>query len=312
MFDTERTEKNNDGISRRLAHASNANDAHLKLDGSSQDLLLLQKDHAMYTQITSHFEQSARVAVRATNPRLHRSSPKLRPGLLIALLCCIASPAFAQVTLGSAQSFGALAGSTVTNTGPTAISGDVGVSPGTAITGFPPGTATSLHSADATASQAQTDLVTAYNAAAGEACTTSLTGQDLGGLTLTHGVYCFASSAGLTGTLTLDLQGDPNAFFLIQIASTLTTANNSTVVLANTGGATCASNVFWQVGSSATLDTNSSFAGSILAFTSITINTNAQLSGNALARNGAVTLANNSVSVCTTLTPVTLQEFSVD
>lgn len=265
----------------------------------------------MYIQTTSALEQSTHVAARAANSSLNRRYLGLRPGVLIALLFCIATPAFAQVTLGSAQSFGVLAGSTVTNTGPTVITGDVGVSPGTAITGFPPGTATSLHSADATAMQAQSDLTAAYNAAAGEACTTPLTG-DLGGMTLTPGVYCYSSSAGLTGTLTLDLQGDPNAFFVIQIGSTLTTANNSSVVLTNSGSATCANNVFWQVGSSATLGTGSSFEGSILALTSITLNTNTQLSGNALARNGAVTLANDTVSVCAATVPVRLQEFSVD
>ncbi|HEX3122205.1 MAG TPA: ice-binding family protein [Rhodanobacteraceae bacterium] len=233
-------------------------------------------------------------------------------GTLLAL--CIATPAIGQVSLGSAQSFAVLGGSTITNTGSTAITGDVGVSPGSAITGFPPGVVTggTLHAADATASQAQTDLNIAYGAAAGAACTTSLTGQDLGGLTLTPGVYCFSSSAALTGTLTLNLQGNPNAFFLIQIASTLTTASLSSVVLSNTGGPACAPNLFWQVGSSATLGSNSSFQGSILALTSITMTTSAQLSGNALAENGAVTLDTNAISVCNVLTPVTLQEFSVD
>ncbi len=267
----------------------------------------------MYIQITSVLEESTHVAAHAANSGLNRSYPGLRPGALIALLFCIASPAFAQVTLGSAQGFAVLAGSTVTSTGATVITGDVGVWPGTAITGFPPGTLTgTIHSNDATASQAQADLVTAYNAAAGEACATDLTGQDLGGMTLTPGVYCYSSSAALTGTLTLDLQGDPNAYFVIQIGSTLTAATNSSVVLVNAGNATCAPNVFWQVGTSATLGTGSSFEGSILAHASITLNTSAQLTGNALASTAAVTLDTNSVSVCAALTPVTLQEFSVE
>ena len=126
-----------------------------------------------------------------------------------------------------------------------------------------------------------------------------MTGQDLGGLTLTPGVYCFSSSAQLTGTLTLDAQGNPNAVFIFKIGSTLTTASNSSVVVINTGGnSSIACNVFWQVGSSATLGTGTSFAGNILALTSITLNTGANVSGRVLARNGAVTLDTNNVTVC--------------
>lgn len=223
----------------------------------------------------------------------------------VAAVVVLALPASAQVTLNSAQNFGVLAGSSVTNTGPSVVTGDVGVSPGSAVTGFPPGTVVggTIHAADATAAQAQTDLTAAYNAAAGIACNTDLTGQNLGGLTLTPGVYCFSSSAALTGTLTLNLQGNPNAFFLFKIGSTLTTASGSSVVLANSGGTTCPPNVFWQVGSSATFGTGSSFAGNVLALTSITITTGANLNGRALARNGAVTLDTNSVTRCATVCP---------
>jgi hypothetical protein len=209
------------------------------------------------------------------------------------------SPAFAQISLGTSQSFAVLGGSTVTNTGPSVITGNVGVSPGTSITGFPPGIVVNgaIHAADATAGQAQTDLTTAYNAVAGTACNVDLTGQDLGGLTLTPGVYCFSSSAQLTGTLTLNLQGNPNAVFLFQIGSTLTTASASSVLLINSGGATCPTNLYWQVGSSATFGTTTSFLGNVLALTSITLTTSATLNGRALARNGAVTLDTNTVNI---------------
>ena len=132
------------------------------------------------------------------------------------------------------------------------------------------------HAADAVALQAQNDLTTAYNAAAGLVHTQDLTGQDLGGLTLMPGVYFFSSSAQLTGTLTLNDQGDPNAQFVFQIGSTLTTASNSSVVTIN-GGSMPGCTVFWQVGSSATLGTGTAFEGHILALTSITLNTGATI-----------------------------------
>ena len=214
------------------------------------------------------------------------------------------SPAFAQISLGTAQSFAVLGGQTVTNTGAgTAITGDVGVHPGSAITGLLASQVVgTIHSADAVALQAKSDLTAAYLAVAGTACNVDLTGTDLGGLTLTPGVYCFSSSAFLTGTLTLDFQGNPNAVFLFKTGSTLitalTTANASSVLLINNGGMTCPPNLYWQVGSSATLGTGSRFAGNILALTSITLTTGATLNGRALARNGAVTLDTNTVAVC--------------
>ena len=210
-----------------------------------------------------------------------------------AALLCGPFRAFAQLS-----SFTVLGGSTVTNTNtPTTVTGDLGVSPGSAVTGFPPGTVTggTIHAADAAAALAQSELTTEYIAQAGTACATDLTGQDLGGQTLVPGVYCFSTSAQLTGTLTLDAQGNPNAVFLFQIGSSLTTASGSSVVLIN-GASSC--NVSWQVGSSATLGTGTSLAGRILALTSITLNTGAGVTGSVLARNGAVTLDDSHVSLC--------------
>ena len=215
---------------------------------------------------------------------------------VVGLLTLIYGPSTAIAQLSS---FSVLGGSTVTNTAtPTVVNGNLGVSPGTAVTGFPPGIVTggSIHAADAIAGQAQAGLTTLYNQLAGMTCNTSLTGQDLGGLTLTPGVYCFSTSAQLTGTLTLDAQGNPNAVFVIQIGSTLTTATASSVVLINSASS-CG--VFWQVGSSATLGTATSLAGSIVALASITLNTGASVAGRTLAQNGAVTLDNSHVTFCT-------------
>jgi hypothetical protein len=196
--------------------------------------------------------------------------------------------------LGTAGSFAVLGGSTVTNTGPSVLNGDLGVSPGTAIVGFPPGVFTgTLHAADATALSAQGSVTAAYNALTSQACNVVLTGVDLGGLTLTPGVYCFASSAQLTGTLTLDGLGNPGSVWVFQIGSTLTTASNSRVSFIN-GGQACGA--FWQIGSSATLGTTTAFSGNILALTSITLNTGATSNGALFARNGAVTLDTNVVT----------------
>lgn len=235
---------------------------------------------------------------------------KIRFLLAIILAGCPLQAMASPIDLGTAGNFAVLAGTTVTNTGPTVIDGgNVGVSPGTAITGFPPGTVVPpfiTESANAATLQAQNDLTTAYNAAAGLAPTQDLTGQNLGGLTLLPGVYFFSSSAQLTGTLTLDDLGDPNAQFVFQIGSTLTTASNSSVVSIN-GGPMPGCTVFWQVGSSATLGTGTAFEGHILALTSITMNTGAtMLDGSALARNGAVTLDSNTINNCTSAQAVPL------
>jgi hypothetical protein len=207
------------------------------------------------------------------------------------------------VGLGTATSFAVLAGTTVTNTGPSRISGDLGVSPGAAVTGFPPGQVNhgTQHAGDAVASQAQTDLTAAYTDAAGRTPATTVSG-DLGGQTLAPGVYKSASGLGLTGTLTLDAQSDPNAVFIFQAGSTLITASSSTVKLK--GGAS-ACNVFWQVGSSATLGTDTTFVGSILALTSATVQTRTTVDGRVLARNGQVSLDANTITRpnCATPTP---------
>jgi hypothetical protein len=219
--------------------------------------------------------------------------------------------ALEQTVLGTGQSFAVLAGETVTNTGPTTVYGNLGIvrqiggGEGLVLTGFPPGIVTggSVYAGDPVALQAQSDITTAYTTLAGEAPTMDLTGQDLGGMRLTTGVYHFSSSAQLTGALTLDAQGDSAAVFVFQIGSTLTTASNSSVVTIN-GGAMPGCNVFWQVGSSATLGTSSAFEGHILANTSITMNTGAtMLDGSALARNGAVTLDTNTITNCVSSVP---------
>jgi LPXTG-motif cell wall-anchored protein len=210
----------------------------------------------------------------------------------------------AAVGLGTSASFAVLGGTTVTNTGPSVISGDVGVSPGTAVVGFPPGVVNNgtVHAADAVAAQAQADVTTAYNDAAGRSTTVTVA-ADLAGQTLVAGVYTGAT-LGLTGTVTLDAQGDPNAVFIFQAASTLTTASSSVVALTN-GADAC--NVYWQVGSSATLGTNSTFVGTVLALTSITATTSATINGRLLARNGDVTLDSNVItnSACGTSTATT-------
>jgi hypothetical protein len=192
-----------------------------------------------------------------------------------------------------------LAGSTVTNTGSTTVAGDVALSPGTSVTGFPPGQVTgagTIHIADAAAADAQITLTAAFNDAAGRSGGTTVAG-DIGGQTFTSGVYKSTSSLAITsGDVTIDAQGNPAAVFIFQIASTLITASGSHVVLTN-GANAC--NIFWQVGSSATLGTNSVFKGIIMADQSITITTGATLEGRALARIGAVTLDSNSITGCT-------------
>src|SRR5438270_1107047 len=203
------------------------------------------------------------------------------------------------IPLGAAAGCAILAGSTVTNTGPTVITGgDVCLSPGSSVTGFPPGTVSGAIRVPPVPlpAQAQLDLTTAYNNLAGKAGGASLPG-DISGLTFTPGIYKNASSAGLlssAGTVTLNGLGDPNAVFIFQIGSTLTTATSSKVILS---GGTQAKNVYWQVGSSATLGTSSTFNGNILALTSITLTNGATLNGRALARNGAVSLDTNPVNV---------------
>ena len=205
----------------------------------------------------------------------------------------------APVPLGSACSFGILGATpVVSNLGPTNVTGDVGIWPAASITGFPPGTITgSFHAGDAVAMTAQGDLTTAYDYAAAAAGGAVLP-ADIGGQTLAPGVYKTTSaqpSLGITGDLTLDGGGDSNAVWIFQIVSSLTTAaTNSQVILTNSA---TAQNVFWQVGSSATLGTTTTFAGTIMAQASVTLGTGATLNGRALARTGAVTLLSNPVNV---------------
>ena len=213
------------------------------------------------------------------------------------LFCAVLSRvALAQTapSLGAAQSFAVLGSSTVTNTGQTIVTGNIGVSPGSALTGFPPGQMINgvfTSGAASTAGAAQLSAQAAFTYMVGEASTKSLTGKDLGGMTLTPGVYDFSSSAGLTGTLTLNDGGDPNAVFIFRMGSTITTASYSKVVMSSGGKGP---NVFWQVGSSATIGTYSTFVGNIIATASITMTTGATTTGRLFALNGAVTMDTNT------------------
>ncbi len=200
-----------------------------------------------------------------------------------------ASPGAVSPDLGSAASFVGLAHETFTNTGAGVYVGDVGVSPGTEVTGFPPGSVRNgaIHIADGVAAQALSDATTAYTALTGQACNVHLTGKDLGGMTLTPGVYCFDTSAQLTGDLVLDALDNPNAVWVFKIGSTLTTGSTSSVAMINGGQAV---KVFWQVGSSATLGTYTRFSGNILALESVTLTNGASLVGRAFGLTGAVTM----------------------
>ncbi|WP_218825644.1 ice-binding family protein [Streptosporangium subroseum] len=219
----------------------------------------------------------------------------------IAVKPCAANALAVPVGLGTAADFAVLGGASVTNTGPTIVTGDLGTSPGSAVSGFPPGILIgALHVADTVAAQAQTDLATAYNDAASRIPDATIPTQ-LGGTTVTPGVY--NSAAGtfqITGNLTLDAQDDPDAVFIFQAASTLITAAASTVTL--TGGAQ-ACNVFWQVGSSATLGATTDFVGDILALTSITVVSGVTVNGRTLARNGSVTLDTDTITLSTCAGP---------
>jgi hypothetical protein len=228
--------------------------------------------------------------------QLHHRVGVVAVGWLVALAWFASGAAAtspAPVRLGGAEGFAVLGATTVTSADVSTIIGDLGVSPGTAVTGFGPGTVSgSIHPGDAAATQAHADLATAYDVAA--ARSPAQAAGTLDGLTLLPGVYASAATLTLAGTLTLDAAGDPDAVFVLQAGSTLVTAADSHVVLA--GGAQ-ACNVFWQVGSSATLGATSDLKGSILAHTSISIGSGAAIVGRALARDGAVTLIADTVTV---------------
>jgi hypothetical protein len=230
-------------------------------------------------------------------------APAVAIACVVMLVPVLRSDAADTLQLETAEEFAVLAGSAITNTGATTIVGDVGSSPVPAITGFGTVALTGTnHGGDATTVQAKVDLAAAYAAAAANV-PTAIIGSELGGTTLTPGVY--ASAAGtlaITGSLLLDSQGDPNAVFILQASSTLTTAAASSVSLVN-GGSAC--NVFWQVGSSATLGAGTQLVGSILALTSITSGAGSSIDGRLLAQGGAVTLDSNSIIVPACTPPVT-------
>lgn len=201
----------------------------------------------------------------------------------------------ANVPLAGAASFAVIAGSEITNAGQTNIHGDLGLSPGSALSGFPPGVLNGdLHINDAIAAQAKLDITAAYNDAAGRTSSQIITlSGNIGGLTLTPGLYKSTSSLAISsGDLTFDALGDANAVFVIQMASTFTTTSGRKVILA--GGASPA-NIFWQVGSSATFGTNSVLKGTFIAMESITLTTGATLQGRALTRTGGVTMESNNI-----------------
>ena len=205
------------------------------------------------------------------------------------------TPVVCASVLGTAESFAVLAGSTVTNSGLSTVNSDIGVWSGSAYAGGGTVTQTGpLYLGNAVVQTAQKLISTAYNAIASMAVNTVLTGTDLGGMTLHPGVYLFSSSAQLTETLVLDALGDSNATFVFQIGSTLTTSVRSAVNVMNAGAGT---GVFWQVASRASLGTNSTFAGNILALASVSLDSGAAIqSGRVLAQNGAVALIGNTIS----------------
>jgi hypothetical protein len=223
--------------------------------------------------------------------------------LSFLLLPVLVLSAYANsISLGTAGSYAVLAGSAVTNTGSTVLIGNLGVSPGCALSGA--GTLTvsgTTNLCNGPAAQAQRDLTAAYIQAQNLKSTGNLTGKDLGGMTLTTGVYSFGTSANLATGMTLTLEGKPGALFVFQIGSSLTTGSASSVIFINslTGKPMTDPNIFWKVGSPATLGTSTAFEGNILALTSITLKASASITcGSALARNAAVTLPGNTITSC--------------
>lgn len=263
-------------------------------------------------RLTSRLEREWKMYKIWTNHRTSLATVVSHIGIVLAVTLTLtggvsqaAKPVEGGAILGTAENFAVLGGQSVTNTGATNVTGNMGVSPGTAITGFPPGILIGeTHTADAVALLAQSDINTAWNTLAGQACNTDLTGQDLGGLTLTQGVYCFSSSAQLTGPLILDAQGDPAATWVFQVATGLNTASDASVSVINSGSA-C--NVYWQVGSSATIGANNNFVGNIVALTSISLGVSTDISGRALAHIGSITMETNDLTLPNCATPTAVE-----
>jgi len=249
------------------------------------------KNHAQRSTAIAGFAGSS-LATRKGLP-----VPPFAAALVLFGLLATSGPMAAQeaISLGAANDVSVLGDSTVTNAGPTTVIGNVALSsPGVSITGFPPGTivAGSKYIGAGLANQAHTDASAAYAQVAGETLTSDLSGENLGGMILTPGVYHFATAAELTGTLTLNTEGDPNAAFHFQIGTTITTDPGSIISLLN--GNTV--NIFWQIGTSATIGVDSTFYGNILADQSITVNSGATINGRAMAINAAVTLSTNTIN----------------
>jgi hypothetical protein len=245
---------------------------------------------------SSNLGQSAKKTEKSTITRAKKAGAASLAGSVILGMLAFSGVSAAvaaepSVPLATAEGYSVLAGTTVTNTGSTVLSDNLGVSPGTAITGFPPGiVGGTVHAADGPALQAQSDLAIAYTDATNRQISATLPEQ-IAGTILEGGVYeSWSGKLALDGTVTFDGQNDPNSVFIMKSASTLITGSASKVAFIN-GAQAC--NVFWQVGSSATLGTDSTFAGTVLARTSITANNGATIEGRALALNGAVTLDNN-------------------
>jgi len=245
--------------------------------------------------ITDQNPATQTLAISST-PAPNSDGSALSTNVLVTGETCAQNAITGQgVPLGTVASFAVLGATTVTNAGNTVVTGNVGVSPGTAVTGFGPGIVVdgSIHEGDPVATQAQVDLTAAYNNAAGRS-STGPAGADLGGQTLTPGVYLAPTSLALTGDVTLDGQNNPNSVFIFQIGTSFGIAGNSRVLLINKADP-C--NVFWTVGTSATIAANASIQGTMLVNTSISIAAGVSIHGRALAETGAVTLSDNAVTV---------------
>jgi uncharacterized protein YjdB len=260
-------------------------------DGTSQDITTSVNWTSGTTGVATIINASGLATAVAVGTSVITATSGGVTGTTLAITALASNPAL--VDLGSAGAFAVLAGSTVNNTGATSVIGDVGVSPGTAMGLLPAQVSGTIHVADPVADQAKLDLTAAFNDAAGRSANVVTKSGDIGGQILIPGLYRSTSTLDISvGDLTLDGQGDANAVWIFQIGSTLTTASNRKIILTHNAKA---QNVFWQVGTSATLGMGTVFKGNILAQASITLNTNATLDGRALAQDAAVTLDTNTV-----------------